>query len=39
MVLRRMQWRVGCDLNVTEDGTVITQVRIKLGEVAPVHYI
>jgi len=28
-----MKWRVGCDLNITEDRTVITQVRIKLGKV------
>jgi hypothetical protein len=41
MVLRRMKWKVGCDLNITEDWTVITQVRITLGkvknEVGPVH--
>jgi hypothetical protein len=32
-----MKWNVGCDLNITEDRTVIVQVRIKLGEVVPMH--
>jgi len=33
MVLRRMKWKAGCDLKITEDWTMITQVRLKLGEV------
>jgi len=24
-----MKWKVGCDLNITEDRTMIAQVRIK----------
>jgi hypothetical protein len=30
MVLRRMKWKVGCDINITEGWTMITQVRIKI---------
>ena len=28
-----MKWEVRCDLNITEDPTVITLVRLKLDEV------
>jgi len=33
MILRRMKWKVGCDLNITEYWTMVIQVRIKLGKV------
>ena len=32
-----MKCKVRCDLNVAEEPTVITLVRLKLGEFAPVH--
>ena len=28
-----MKWKVRCDLNITEDPTVIILVRLKLGKV------
>jgi len=28
-----MKWKVGCDLNIAEDRTMITQVKINLGKV------
>jgi len=28
-----MKWEVGCDLNVAEDPTIITLVRVKVGKV------
>ena len=28
-----MKWKVRCDLNIREDPTVFTLVRLKLGEV------
>jgi len=28
-----MKWKVGCNLNTTEDRTVVTYVGIKLGKV------
>jgi hypothetical protein len=27
-----MKWNVGCDVNTTEDLTIIAQVRVKLGK-------
>jgi hypothetical protein len=27
------KWKVGCDLNITEDPTVILQVRLQFGKV------
>ena len=32
-----MKCKVRCDLNVAEDPTVITLVRLKLDKVTPVH--
>jgi len=30
---KKRKWKLGCDLNITEYLTVITQVKVKLGRV------
>jgi hypothetical protein len=29
----KMEWNVGCNLNITEDPSIFTQIRVKWGKV------